>query len=252
MDFLTRILLEKEKEVENLTAVQAVNAKTRPSFYQAVKDHPEKMHVIGEIKRASPSKGTINEHVDILKQAKEYERAGVSAISVLTDPIFFKGRINDLAAITQVVDVPVLCKDFIIDERQLDRAKQAGASIVLLIVAALPVTRLSELYQGAKERGLEVLVEVHDENELRQAQAIGAKIIGVNNRNLKTFKVSLQTSVNLAQPVDETVYISESGFKTAEDVEKVKHAYHGILVGETLMRAKDPAITIAELQVNRQ
>lgn len=252
MDFLTRILLEKEKEVENLTAVQAVNVKTRPSFYQTVKDHPEKMHVIGEIKRASPSKGTINEHVDILKQAKEYERAGVSAISVLTDPIFFKGRINDLAAITQVVDVPVLCKDFIIDERQLDRAKQAGASIVLLIVAALPVMRLSELYQGAKERGLEVLVEVHDENELRQAQAIGAKIIGVNNRNLKTFKVSLQTSVNLAQPVDETVYISESGFKTAEDVEKVKHAYHGILVGETLMRAKDPALTIAELQVNRQ
>ena len=252
MDFLTRILLEKEKEVENLTAVQAVKTKVRPSFYHIVKEQPEKMHVIGEIKRASPSKGVINKNVDILQQARSYEKAGVSAISVLTDPVFFKGRINDLAAVAQVVEVPILCKDFIIDERQLDRAKQAGASIVLLIVAALSVVRLSELYQEAKKRGLEVLVEVHDEDEMKQAQAIGAKIIGVNNRNLKTFNVSLQTSLNLAQPEGERIYISESGFKTAEDVEKVKHSYHGVLVGETLMRATDPATKVAELQVSRK
>lgn len=124
MDFLTKILREKKKEVENLTAVQEVRTKQRPSFYQMVKDHPERMHVIGEIKRASPSKGTINEDVDILQQAESYEQAGVSAISVLTDPVFFKGRITDLAAIAQVVEVPLLCKDFIIDERQLDRAKK--------------------------------------------------------------------------------------------------------------------------------
>lgn len=252
MDFLTRILLEKEREVEHLTAVQAVQTKQRPSFYQTVREHPEKMHVIGEIKRASPSKGTINENVDILQQAKSYEEAGVSAISVLTDPVFFKGRINDLAAVAQVVDVPILCKDFIIDERQLDRAKQAGASIVLLIVAALSAAKLSELYQEAKNRGLEVLVEVHDEDELKQAQAIGAKIIGINNRNLKSFNVSLQTSLNLAQPAGETVYISESGFKTAEDVEKVKQSYHGVLVGETLMRAVNPSEKISELRVRRE
>lgn len=251
MDFLTTILNEKKQEVENLTAVQAVPTKQRASFYQTVKEQPEKMHVIGEIKRASPSKGAINEGVDILKQAQDYQQAGVSAISVLTDPVFFKGRINDLAAIAQVVDVPILCKDFIIDERQLDRAKKAGASIVLLIVAALSAKRLTELYQGAESRGLEVLVEVHDAAELEQAQAIGAKIIGVNNRNLKTFEVSLETSVELAQPESSTVYISESGFKTGADVETVKENYHGVLVGETLMRANDPAEKIRELQVSR-
>ena len=252
MDFLTRILLEKENEIENLTAVQTVKTKVRPSFYHIVKEQPEKMHVIGEIKRASPSKGVINENVDILQQARSYEAAGVSAISVLTDPVFFKGEINDLAAVAQVVDVPVLCKDFIIDKRQLDRAKQAGASIVLLIVAALSMARLSELYQEARKRGLEVLVEVHDKDELRKAQAIGAEIIGVNNRNLKTFNVSLQTSLDLAQPEGKSIYISESGFKSDQDVEKIKHSYHGVLVGETLMRAKIPSAKVAELQVSRK
>ncbi|MGG5372902.1 indole-3-glycerol phosphate synthase TrpC [Enterococcus sp. AZ196] len=252
MDFLSTILIEKEREVENLTAVQEVPEKSRPSFYQTVKEHPEKMHVIGEIKRASPSKGTINDDVDILQQAEDYEKAGVSAISVLTDPVFFKGKINDLAAVAQVVDVPILCKDFIIDERQLDRAKKAGASMVLLIVAALSASRLAELYQQAQARNLEVLMEVHNADELAQAQAIGANIIGINNRNLKTFKVSLQTSIELAQPEGDVIYISESGFKIGEDVEKVKHNYHGVLVGETLMRAANPVEKVRELQVRRK
>lgn len=251
MDFLTTILKEKKQEVEDLAFVEPMPVKTRPSFYQTVKNQPETMHVIGEIKRASPSKGDINEEVDILKQAKAYEAAGVSAISVLTDPVFFKGHIEDLEAVAQAVNVPILCKDFIIDVRQLERAKQAGASIVLLIVAALSVTKLAALYQEATGRGLEVLVEVHDEDELKQAQAIGAKIIGINNRNLKTFHVSVQTSLDLAQAEGETVYISESGFKDREDVEKVSQSYHGILVGETLMRASNPAEKIAELRVKR-
>lgn len=252
MDFLTTILKEKKKEVEALEPVRSVTQKKRSSFYQFVKDHPERMHIIGEIKRASPSKGVINEAVDILKQARDYERAGVSAISVLTDPIFFKGRIADLAAVAQEVSVPILCKDFIIDERQLDRAKKAGASIVLLIVAALSDARLYALYQGAKERGLEVLVEVHNADELKRAQALSAKIIGVNNRNLKTFEVSLQTSINLAQAKDDALYISESGFKTGEDVALVASAFHGVLVGETLMRATDPGEKIEELRVKRK
>ncbi|MFC0276502.1 indole-3-glycerol phosphate synthase TrpC [Enterococcus devriesei] len=252
MDFLTKILQEKQKEVENLATVQAVPEIMRPSFQQTVKEHPEKMHVIGEIKRASPSKGDINQAVDILQQAKDYEKAGVSAISVLTDPVFFKGQISDLAAVAQVVKVPLLCKDFIIDERQLDRAKQAGASIVLLIIAALSSQRLAELYHYAKALDLEVLVEVHDAEELKQAQKIGAKIIGINNRNLKTFEVTIQTSLDLAQPASDTIYISESGFKAAEDVEKIKTTYQGILVGETLMTAADPAHKIDELQVKRE
>ncbi|REC31096.1 indole-3-glycerol-phosphate synthase [Enterococcus pseudoavium] len=252
MDFLTTILQEKEQEVKKLTPVQVQSVKKRPSFYQILREQPQKIHVIGEIKRASPSKGVINETADILEQAKSYQQAGVSGISVLTDPLFFKGSINDLAAVAQVVDVPLLCKDFIITENQLERAKKAGASIVLLIVAALSTTRLKELFFTAKKLDLEVLVEVHDAAELQKAQRLGAKIIGVNNRNLKTFNVTLETSLALAQPEDERIYISESGFQTAEDVAKIKKSYHGILVGETLMRTTDPAEKIKELRVARK
>lgn len=252
MDFLTTILQEKEQEVKKLTPVQAQSVKKRPSFYQILREQPQKIHVIGEIKRASPSKGVINETADILEQAKSYQQAGVSGISVLTDPLFFKGSINDLAAVAQVVDVPLLCKDFIIAENQLERAKKAGASIVLLIVAALSTTRLKELFLAAQKLDLEVLVEVHDAAELQKAQRLGAKIIGVNNRNLKTFNVTLETSLALAQPEDERIYISESGFQTAEDVAKIKQSYQGILVGETLMRTTDPAEKIKELRVARK
>lgn len=124
--------------------------------------------------------------------------------------------------------------------------------MVLLIVAALSASRLAELYQQAQARNLEVLMEVHNADELAQAQAIGANIIGINNRNLKTFKVSLQTSIELAQPEGDVIYISESGFKIGEDVEKVKHNYHGVLVGETLMRAANPVEKVRELQVRRK
>ena len=252
MDFLEKILKEKANEVNNLTPVEKRVEKQRPSFYQTVKGNPKKVHIIGEIKRASPSKGLINGTVDILQQAKTYEKAGVSAISVLTDPVFFNGTIHDLTAVAQVVDVPVLCKDFIIDEQQIVRAKQAGASLILLIVAALPKVRLKELHEYATELGLEVLVETHDAQELAIAKEIGATIIGVNNRNLKTFQVSLQTSIDLSQPEGRCIYISESGFKTAQDVEKISQNYQGILVGETLMRAGNVEEKVKELQVSRR
>ncbi len=251
MDFLEKILVEKRKEVAAIPEAIRQNQAPAYPFYQTVKDHPETLHVIGEIKRASPSKGVINADVDIVTQAKAYEQAGVSAISVLTDEVFFKGTITDLATIAAEVNVPVLCKDFIISEKQLIRAKNAGASMVLLIVAALPFEKLKELYEQATALDLEVLVETHNQEEMTQAQAIGAKIIGVNNRDLTTFTVDIQTSLDLAQVADERVYISESGFVTGADAQRVAQDFHVVLVGETLMRAADPKAKIKELRVTR-
>lgn len=251
MDFLEKILKEKAKEIEAMPFEEVQANNQRVKFYDLVKNNPEKMHLIGEIKRASPSKGNINTDLDILTQAKKYEAAGVSAISVLTDEVFFKGTLADLKAVSQVVSVPLLCKDFILSEKQLVRAKNAGASLVLLIVAALSPERLAALYQAASELDLEVLVETHNAAELALAQKIGAKIIGVNNRNLKTFEVSIETSVALTPPASATIYISESGFKTAEEVKKVAPYYHGVLVGETLMRAPNPREVAQTLQVSR-
>lgn len=252
MDFLEKILVEKQVEVERMPLEAVERSLLRPSFYKTVQQTPDRMHVIAEIKRASPSKGAINQEVDILSQASSYEAAGVSAISILTDPTFFDGSIEDLRAISQKVKLPLLCKDFIISKKQLIRAKNAGASMVLLIVAALSESALAELFHQATDLGLEVLVEVHDAKELAQAEALGAPIIGVNNRNLKTFQVSLDTSIQLAPKKEKTVYISESGFKTAEDVAKVAPYFSGVLVGESLMLAKDVTAYARELQVARR
>ncbi|ANU24363.1 indole-3-glycerol phosphate synthase TrpC [Planococcus donghaensis] len=206
--------------------------------------------VISEIKRASPSKGDIRTEVDIVAQAKKYEEAGAAAISVLTDETYFKGSIHDLYEVTQVVSIPVLCKDFMVSEIQIDRAKQAGATIILLIVAALENQQLKSLNNYALSIGLEVLVEVHDEEELHRALELDAKLIGVNNRNLKTFEVSVERTAQLAKqfPFDEgRVLISESGMNTKEDAQfAYAKGASGILVGEALMRSEDPGKWIRE------
>jgi indole-3-glycerol phosphate synthase len=251
-DFLETILKEKAIEVEKMELEVPGTVRKTYSFVEYVKNHPEKMHVIGEVKRASPSLGDINTNVDVLGQATAYETAGVAAISVLTDPVFFKGTIDDLRLVASNVKIPVLNKDFIIDEKQLNRAVNSGATIVLLIVAALSSELLTELYTKAKALGLEVLVEVHNEEELRIAESIGAELIGVNNRNLKTFVVSLDTSVALGElQKTDALYISESGVKTPQDVKKVSKNYGAVLVGETLMKASDPAEAVKSLQVSR-
>ncbi|HAB33562.1 MAG TPA: indole-3-glycerol phosphate synthase TrpC, partial [Exiguobacterium sp.] len=207
------------------------------------------LSVIAEIKRASPSKGAIALDVDVVTQAKQYEASGATVISVLTDETYFKGSMDDLAAVAAAVDIPVLCKDFMIDRVQIDRAKAHGARLILLIVAALEQETLADLYAYAYAEGLEVLVEVHDEEELRRAEAIGAQIIGINNRNLKKFEVDLQTSVGLLEQQQPDVrYISESGIKTVEEAQLLHAAgADGILVGETLMRADDPQVFIREV-----
>jgi len=251
MDFLEKILVEKRKEVAQMPLEEVTNHTEGASFYQTVRNHPERIHVIGEIKRASPSKGAINLEVDILDQAQQYQAAGVSAISVLTDEVFFKGQLQDLADIAATVSVPVLCKDFVISEKQLIRAKNAGASLVLLIVAALSREELQTLYTKAQALQLEVLVEAHNAEELQTAKDIGAKIIGINNRDLKTFIVDIEHSVQLTQPQEDIVYVSESGFATAEDVQRITKGFHAVLVGETLMRATSPREKIVELRVKR-
>jgi indole-3-glycerol phosphate synthase len=214
----------------------------------------DRLQVIAEIKRASPSKGDIRLEVDPAQQAKEYEMAGAAAISVLTDTHFFKGSMDDLAKVRKEVSIPILCKDFILDPVQIDRAEDAGANIILLIVAALDESTLHSLFDYAESKGLEVLVEVHNEEEMKAAVEMGAHIIGINNRNLKTFEVSLEVTERLGTIVNnkDIILISESGIKHEADCEKAaKAGVHGVLVGETLMRSNDCASTLASLQVLR-
>ncbi len=250
--FLPRILEQKAQEVAGLELEEARPLRKTYSFYDFLRQNPQKLQVIAEVKKASPSLGNINLGVDIIAQAKTYEANGAAMISVLTDEVFFKGHISYLQEISAQVQVPTLAKDFIIDEKQIVRSLNAGATVILLIVAALPEARLKELYNFATGLGLEVLVETHDLAELEVAHRIGAKIIGVNNRNLTTFEVDLQTSLDLAPHFeDQPVYISESAIFSGQDAARLAPFFDGILVGTALMTADDVAGRIKELQVDK-
>lgn len=250
--FLPRILEQKAQEVAALELEEAQPVRKTYSFYDFLRQNPQKLQVIAEVKKASPSLGNINLGVDIIAQAKTYEANGAAMISVLTDEVFFKGHISYLQEISAQVQVPTLAKDFIIDEKQIVRSLNAGATVILLIVAALPEARLKELYDFATGLGLEVLVETHDLAELEVAHRIGAKIIGVNNRNLATFEVDLQTSLDLAPHFeDQPVYISESAIFSGQDAARLAPFFDGILVGTALMTADDVAGRIKELQVDK-
>lgn len=241
---LEQIIAEKKKEVVLLQQVhQIVQDIKRPkrSFIQRLQTATE-LSIIAEFKRASPSKGIINTAVDPAQQASIYEQAGASAISVLTDSPFFKGSFADLKAVREQVELPLLCKDFIIDSIQVDMAAAHGADLILLIVAALGEEQLVELYHYAASKGLEVLVEVHNLAELEVAVKTGAQLIGVNNRDLKTFHVSLEVTEQLAPIVKQSgaYLISESGIHKQGDAERVRNAgARGVLVGEALMISQD-------------
>ncbi|MDP4086393.1 MAG: indole-3-glycerol phosphate synthase TrpC [Bacillota bacterium] len=239
---LERILKVKKTEIKYLKENQEGFSKEmlpKRSLLNKLEKAKE-ISVIAEFKRSSPSKGIINHSIDPVEQAKQYEENGAAAISVLTDESFFNGSIHDLIAVKKAVNVPVLCKDFIIDYVQIDLAARCGADIVLLIVAALDEMRLIELYQYAKSKGLEVLIEVHHSQELDMALKSGAKLIGINNRNLKTFQVSLSATELLGPIVKKSgaFLVSESGIHNQQDVERVRNAgANGILVGEALMKS---------------
>lgn len=254
MTILDKIIRQKEKEVALLKKQSFDSAPVKKSAFNIAQSFKEnaQMNVIAEIKRSSPSKGAINSGIDPVVQAKNYTAYGAGAISVLTDETFFNGSMDDLRAVHEAVDLPLLCKDFMIDPVQIDQAKASGASIILLIVAALSEYSLKGLYDYAIEQELEVLCEVHNEEEMERALDLGAQIIGINNRNLKTFEVDLETTGNLSSMVQnpDTILISESGIKTREDVKQVaEHGASGILVGETLMRSDNLFVTFSDLRI---
>ena len=206
--------------------------------------------IIAEFKRRSPSKGAINAGADPQAVARQYEKGGAAAMSVLTEPDYFDGSLDDLRDVRKATELPLLRKDFIVDEYQVYESAAAPADALLLIVAALNDADLLSLRELAEDKlGMDALVEVHTADEMRRAIDCGATLIGVNNRNLATFEVSLDTSMELAaQAGSETILISESGIETAEDIRRLRAAgYRGFLIGETLMRAEDPAALIAEL-----
>lgn len=237
----TKIRVAQEKQVESPEAVKAA-ALALPSdtgfpFEAALRQ--QDFNFICEVKKASPSKGIIAEHFPYLDIAKEYEVAGAAAISVLTEPDFFKGDKKYLQEIASTVKIPVLRKDFIIDEYQIYQAKVWGASAILLICACLDVPTLTKFRELADSLGLSSLVEAHDENEVQMAIDCGARIIGVNNRNLKDFTVDVQNSVRLRNLVqDDVIFVSESGLETPEDIQVLRDNNIGVaLMGETFMRS---------------
>ncbi|MFD1032078.1 indole-3-glycerol phosphate synthase TrpC [Metaplanococcus flavidus] len=243
MTILDEIIAAKRKEIKEYQGVESTSVNGFPGKFRLAERLRDGRGVIAEIKRASPSKGNIRIDVDVAEQAKIYERAGAAAISVLTDELYFKGSMADLEKVARLVSVPVLCKDFIVDSVQIDRAKNAGATIILLIVAALEQRELEKLYSYAQAKGLEVLVEIHDREELDVALKLGAELIGVNNRNLKTFEVSLERTAEIAghfPDSGDSLLISESGIFSESDA---SYAFNkgasGILVGEALMRSAD-------------
>ena len=208
------------------------------------------MSFICEVKKASPSKGIIAEDFPYLKIAKEYENAGVAAISCLTETDYFLGSDKYLQEIAREVRIPVLRKDFTIDPYMIWQAKAFGASAILLICAILSEEQVREYMKIAEELGMSALVETHDEDEIEMALAAGPKIIGINNRNLKDFTVDINNSVRLRERIPkEIICVSESGIKTPEDVGVLyKNGTNGVLIGETLMRSTDKKAEIELLR----
>ena len=255
---LDKLADSTKKRVENLkrlkpleeVRLQALSLKNEKpfAFEKALKS--DDITFICEIKKASPSKGLIAEDFPYLEIAKDYEKAGASAISVLTEPEFFLGSDEYLAQVKKSVDLPVIRKDFTIDEYQIYEAAAIGADAVLLICALLETAKIREYIGIADELGLSCLVEAHDESEAESAVKAGARIIGVNNRDLKTFHVDITNSIRLRKLIpDSILFVSESGIKTAADIDALRqNKVNAVLIGETLMRSSDKAGAIASLR----
>ena len=247
----------RQRVAEEKAAVPLAEMKKRSLAMDANTGFPFKKALGGddisficEVKRASPSKGMIAEDFPYLDIAQDYERAGASAISCLTEPFWFKGKDEYLTEIARAVNIPVLRKDFTVDEYMIYQAKTLGASAVLLICSILSREQLAEYLETAHSLGLSALVEAHDEEEVRTALSVGAGIIGVNNRDLKTFTVDIHNSARLRKLVPpEVLFVSESGIRTAADVAALReNGTNAVLIGETLMRSPDKKAALAELR----
>ena len=219
------------------------------NFVEALKSIDGKPRIISELKKASPSKGMICPNLDPAKFAKELESGGASALSVLTEEHYFKGSVYNLQQAKSNVSIPILRKDFIVDGYQIAEAKIIGADAILLIAAALEKSHYSDLYAYAKSLGLYVLTEVHNFDELEMVQDAGAEVIGVNSRNLHTFKVDLNVTKDIITKIpDSYVKVAESGVKTSDDIQMLLTAgADAFLIGETLMKDGTPGKTLTEL-----
>jgi indole-3-glycerol phosphate synthase len=253
-----RVELAERRAAVPEAALERLAAEAPPPRDVVAALEPDRLGVIAEVKRASPSKGAIALDLDAVTQARRYAEGGADAISVLTDEEFYHGSLDDLRAIRAAVPTPVLRKDFILDRYGLLEARAAGADLVLLIVAALAIgpqgrSVLSALVEGARALGLTPLVEVYTAEEARVALEIGAKLVGVNNRNLHTFEVSLETTERLAPLLaPHALVVSLSGMSSAADARRaVAAGARAILVGEALVRSEDPAALIRELKAIR-
>ncbi len=253
-DILSKILEAKRARIEEAKSLKPL-AKVRdealdsrrgaqPHAMTAALSRKDRINVIAEFKRQSPSKGIIRDDLSVREVARAYEAGGAAAISVLTEEDFFNGSLSDLREVKSEVTLPVLRKDFIVDEYQVYESAAARADALLLIVAALTDESLLNLRKITEdELGMDALVEVHTQEEMQRAVQSGAKLIGINNRDLKTFEVSLETSVSLAGlAAPNIILVSESGLKSAADLRQLRElGFSGFLVGESLMRAKDLA-----------
>lgn len=253
---LDEIIRNKKVEVEaakrsyplELISSQIERVGRPKDFFEAINPYG-KIKVIAEIKRASPSKGILREDFDPVDIAKSYSKGGASAISVLTDKKFFKGDLTYLRDVKNTVQVPLLRKDFVIDPYQLYEARLYGADAILLIAAVLDKKSLTELLNLTHHLGMNAIVEVHNEEELESALVAGGRVIGINNRNLKTFDVSLEVSRRLAKLVPKgKIVISESGIGSGEDVKRLKdNGIYVFLIGEAFMKAPDPGSELNKL-----
>lgn len=258
-DILARILQRKAEELVErsrsrpLSALRARLDGLAPTrgFYRQLRQRVEagEAAVIAEIKKASPSKGVLREDFDPVAIARSYEAAGATCLSVLTDEDFFQGSLAYLTSVRQVCRLPLLRKDFIVDPYQVYEARVAGADAILLIVAALGDPLMHELAATAQNLDLDVLVEVHDADELERALLLDTPLIGINNRNLRTFATSLETTLDLlARIPDDRLVVTESGIHGIEDVALMRrHSVNAFLVGEAFMRAPDPGARLASL-----
>lgn len=251
MNILDKIVANTKKEVAIRKGITSFPELERSQLYgRTPLDVPEfiktKSGIIAEIKKKSPSKGIINDKIDVVEVGKGYERVGASCISVLTDHKFFGGKLEYLTAVKKAVNIPVLRKDFMIDEYQVIEAKAMGADMILLIAACLDPATLRNLAMFAKSLGLYVLMEVHDKEELDRSLNPFLDLVGVNNRNLKTFDVSVDLSLELAEHIpSEFVKISESGLMDVSVIPTLKAAgYEGFLIGEAFMRHEDPSLEL--------
>jgi indole-3-glycerol phosphate synthase len=263
-DILLKILTRKKEEIavrKRLLSVEQLQKKIEKAspvrgFIRSLREKNAQglSAVIAEVKKASPSQGVIRENFNPIEIAESYSNAGAACLSVLTDVDFFQGHDDYLVAARKACALPVIRKDFIIDEYQIVEARALDADCILLIVAALDDKGLKHLYQVASDLGMDVLVEVHDQQELDRAMKLGLSLVGINNRNLRTFETSLSTTIDLLNQIpDDCTVVTESGIHTSADVKLMRdHNVNAFLVGEAFMRAEQPGDALHSLFFNSE